>query len=383
MSRDLLVIAAIALMCILISPFYKEKRLIHTNDSPMLDVKSKTLTISRHTTIKTSNPKSIILMTDSFLPATVAGSEISAYETIKYLRARGHTVSIYVKKYSVVRYDNFPIYKYEPTNEICRNSIINSDVVLFQMSIGQERKSHESFEVVQLRKKPTYIFIHLMDSYDWLLQQKVGFPVIIVYNSRIIQDSLPTHYDNMRMIPYVDINKLIPNREFTRQNDVVTLINCNHNKGGDILIEIAKKLPNVQFLGIKGGYSNQLIESNKLANLEYMENQKDINVVLRKTGILIMPSKNETWGRTAVEAMASGIPVIHSQTPGLVECVGGAGIQCDQNDIDAWCQAIQHIIGDRAYREQLRQYGFKRVKEIEAEQVRGRQELALKMELQD
>ena len=349
----------------------------------MLHVTSSTIIIPRHTTIKTSNPKRIILMTDSFLPATVAGSEISAYETIKYLRARGHDVSIYVKKYTVRQYDKFPIYKYEPGNETCRNSIIDSDIVLFQMSIGHDRKSHESFEVVQLRKKPTYIFIHLMDSYDWLLQQKVGFPVIIVYNSRIIQDSLPTHYDNMRMIPYVDINKLIPNRQFTRQTDVVTLINCNKNKGGDLLIEIATKMPNVQFLGIKGGYSNQLIDSNKLANLEYMENQKDINVVLRRTGILIMPSKSETWGRTAVEAMASGIPVIHSQTPGLVECVGGAGIQCDQNDLDAWCQAIQHIIGDRAYREQLRQYGFKRVKEIEAEQVRGRQELALKMESQD
>ena len=93
-----------------------------------------------------------------------------------------------------------------------------------------------------------------------------------------------------------------------------------------------------------------------------------------------MPSNNETWGRTAVEAMASGIPVIHSESPGLVECVGGAGIQCDRIDVDGWCQSIRRILGDRAFREHLRQNGFKRVKEIEVEQIRGRQELARMIE---
>ena len=93
-----------------------------------------------------------------------------------------------------------------------------------------------------------------------------------------------------------------------------------------------------------------------------------------------MPSKNETWGRTAVEAMAAGVPVIHSESAGLVECVGGAGIMCMHDDIDAWAEAIQRITADKAYREQLRQYGFKRIEEIEKEQIRGREELARKID---
>ena len=111
-----------------------------------------------------------------------------------------------------------------------------------------------------------------------------------------------------------------------------------------------------------------------------MENQKDVKVIFKQIGILVMPSKNETWGRTAVEAMASGIPVIHSEAGGLVECVGGAGILCQRDDIGAWCDSINRIINDPAYRERLRQKGFKRVTEIEREQIRGRQELALKIE---
>jgi glycosyltransferase involved in cell wall biosynthesis len=62
-----------------------------------------------------------------------------------------------------------------------------------------------------------------------------------------------------------------------------------------------------------------------------------------------MPSKEETWGRTAVEAMSSGIPVIAAPTPGLRECCGDAAIFCDRGDIDAWISAIQKLRSDREY----------------------------------
>jgi hypothetical protein len=128
-------------------------------------------------------------------------------------------------------------------------------------------REYINLDTVKLRKKMTYIFIHVLNSYDWLLQQKVNFPITIVYNSRMTQDTIPSFYNNMRMIPYVDTSKLRLNKEFTMQNDVVTLINCNQNKGGEILVEIAKKMPDVQFLGVRGGYSNQIIE--KSTNLTY------------------------------------------------------------------------------------------------------------------
>ena len=108
--------------------------------------------------------------------------------------------------------------------------------------------------------------------------------------------------------------------------------------------------------------------------------RSDAAVVFKRIGILIMPSLKETWGRTAVEAMASGVVVIHSHAEGLVECVGGAGIACDRDDENAWVDAINKLQGDRAYKEQIRQRGFKRVKDIELLQDQGRQELARRIE---
>ena len=371
MTRSLLVLAAFATMFILLAPLYKESRLSnHKRPDPAV----KTTALSIHSTVKTDSPRTIILLSDSFLPVTIAGSELSGYETIKYLRSRGHKISIYVKTHKVDSFDNFPIFKYDKEDESCVNAILDADIVLYQMGSG-----YENMEIVKLRNNKTYIFIHMINSYPWLLQQKVRFPITIVYNSRTTQDTLPTFYDNMRMIPYVNTDEFKPIRSLTVQNNVVCLINCNKNKGGDILREIASKMSNVQFIGVKGGYSDQVFGGGP-ENLTYMENQKDIKIVMKKIGILIMPSKNETWGRTAVEAMSCGIPVIHSEAGGLVECVGGAGIQCYRDDLDSWCDAINSIISNPAYREQLRQKGFKRVADIEREQIRGRQELALKIE---
>jgi len=339
-------------------------------------IKKEPIHIQESTKItETKSPKTIVLLSDSFLPTTFAGSELSAYETIKYLRERGHIIKIFVKDHEVSEYDGFPIYKYDNKSSFCKQEIINTDLVFFQMY-----DKPENLEIVQHRTKPVYLFIHMVNSYPWLLQQKVSFPVSVIYNSHMTQDTLPTLHDNMRMIPYVDTNRFKSLRSQTIQNDIVCLINCNKNKGGELFKELALQMPDIQFLGVKGGYSDQMVDEDGPSNLTYIENQKDITVVFKKIGILVMPSKNETWGRTAVEAMASGVPVIHSEAPGLIESVGGAGIMCIHNDVDAWSDAIRRLVGDRAYRERLRHYGFKRVEEIEQEQIRGRRELAAKLE---
>jgi glycosyltransferase involved in cell wall biosynthesis len=357
----------LALVCILISPFYKtEIKRPERNEIIFVD---------KEVSIESESPKTIVLMSDSFLPTTFAGSELSAYETIKYLRARGHNVIIFIIGWKVPEYDGFKIYKYDQTNDFCKKSILECDALFFQMSGNPDR-----LDIVKERRKPVYIFIHIEGSYAWILQQRVSFPIIVVYNSHMTQDSLPTLHENMRMIPYVDTSKFKNLRINTIQNNTVCLINCNKNKGGELLKDLAIRMPNTQFLGVKGGYSKQVIDSKPPPNLTYIENQKDITVVFNKIGILIMPSVNETWGRTAVEAMSAGVPVIHSEAPGLVECVGGAGILCNHNDIDAWVSAIERLNGDRAFREQIRQNGFNRVRDIEEEQIRGRQELAMKIE---
>lgn len=369
MSRDLIGLAILAILCIVISPFYKKQEYTKPTVKP-LNIKD----IDIHIKSKTENPKNIVVLIGSFLPITVAGSEMSSYETIKYLRSRGHSIIIFVDKYKVNEYDGFKIYKYDQNDPFCISELEKCDIILFSLS-----EDPKNFELVSKVNKPTFLFIHIITEYHWILAHKVTFPLYIIYNSHMTQDNILTIHDNMRMIPYVNINQFKPLSSLTIHNNVVCLINCNPNKGADMFNTLAKRMSDVQFLGVKGGYSEQITD-NSIANLTYMETQSDIRVVFKQIGILLMPSKNETWGRTAVEAMASGVPVIHSESAGLVECMGGAGICCNRYDKDEWEAAIRRILGDPAYREHLRQNGFRRVKEIEIEQNRGRQELAVKIE---
>jgi glycosyltransferase involved in cell wall biosynthesis len=122
----------------------------------------------------------------------------------------------------------------------------------------------------------------------------------------------------------------------------------NENKGGMLLIQLAKALPDIQFQGIIGGYRKQIVYDG-LPNLRYLEHTTKIKDVYAETWVLIMPSKEETWGRTAVEAMSSGIPVIANPTAGLKECCGPAALYCERDDLDAWVQTLRRLKTDREF----------------------------------
>ena len=365
MSNELVGIAVLALVCILLTPYFKDTLNVYVEQPSRVFLKQEYA--------KTSNPKKIVIHSDSFLPKTYAGSEVSAYETIRYLRSRGHSISVMVNQYYYSEFDGFPIYKMDKNDEY--NIVKNCDFIFFQGT-----SSNGMLELAQKYKKSCYVFIHVVQDHNWIIQQKMPFPVTAVYNSDYTASENPTMYKHFKMIPYVDTDKFKPLRNYTSANTMVCLININRNKGSEVFYNLAKRMPNVQFLGVKGAYSKQDDEKEVPSNVLLIENQKDITVVFKRIGILIMPSLKETWGRTAVEAMASGVVVIHSHAEGLVECVGGAGILCDRDDEYAWVVAINKIQGDPAYKEQMRQRGFKRTKEIETLQDQGRQELAQRIE---
>jgi hypothetical protein len=368
MSRELFGIGILAVLCLALVPFYQQTKFVELKEKKQLQL------FQQPDTIKADSKKTIILTTFSFLPKTFAGSEISNFENLKYLQARGHEVRVYVEKWSVPEYKGLPLLKFDPSDPSCIQDILGCDV-LFNTIFDKKDYLSE----LGKRRKPVFAFVHIINVDPWVLQQKMPFPITICFNSHMTQEGQPTIHPNFMMIPYVNTKVFRQYRHLTIQNSSVCLINCNKNKGGEILVSLAKQMPNTQFLGIKGAYGDQVVDTS-LPNLKYLETQEDITKVIPKIGILIMPSRHETWGRTAVEAMAAGIPVIHSETGGLVECVAGAGIMCMHNDEAAWATAIERINGDRAFREQLRQRGFKRVEEIEIQQTQERQELARRVE---
>ena len=56
--------------------------------------------------------------------------------------------------------------------------------------------------------------------------------------------------------------------------------------------------------------------------------------------MLLLPSLHEGFGRTALEAMSAGVPVIASNRGAIPEVVGEAGLLLEPDDREGWIQAI-------------------------------------------
>jgi glycosyltransferase involved in cell wall biosynthesis len=76
---------------------------------------------------------------------------------------------------------------------------------------------------------------------------------------------------------------------------------------------------------------------------------------------LLLPSTYEGFGFPALEAMASGCPVLESDIPGLREVSGPGAMLLPADDVEAWAEAIRRIVADDALRSELRRCGAETV----------------------
>ena len=77
--------------------------------------------------------------------------------------------------------------------------------------------------------------------------------------------------------------------------------------------------------------------------------------LLPQADVFFLPSEYESFGLSALEAMACGVPVVCSDTGGLPEVVkhGETGILCKPGDIDAMAAALRGLLTDDARREEM------------------------------
>jgi glycosyltransferase involved in cell wall biosynthesis len=69
-----------------------------------------------------------------------------------------------------------------------------------------------------------------------------------------------------------------------------------------------------------------------------------LSAVLREASVLAVPSLAEGFGLPLLEAMASGVPVVHSDVPALVEVAGGAGVAVPRGDAAALAAGLRAVL---------------------------------------
>ena len=88
----------------------------------------------------------------------------------------------------------------------------------------------------------------------------------------------------------------------------------------------------------------------------------------RGASLFVYPSFYEGFGLPIIEAMASGVPVIASDTTSLPEVVGDAGALVNPYDVHGWKDAMIEVLKNEAIREGLSEKGLERAKLFSWEQ---------------
>ncbi|GDY31326.1 glycosyltransferase family 4 protein [Gandjariella thermophila] len=72
----------------------------------------------------------------------------------------------------------------------------------------------------------------------------------------------------------------------------------------------------------------------------------ELAATLHRATVLAAPSLAEGFGLPVLEAMAAGVPVVHSDAPALVEVAGGTGRIARRGDPDALAAALRAVVAE-------------------------------------
>lgn len=131
-------------------------------------------------------------------------------------------------------------------------------------------------------------------------------------------------------------------------------------KGFSDCIEILKRLQDIDvWLMIVGDGPEKTFLQHQAKNLPvvFTGQRTDIPDVLRLASLMLMPSRNEGLGLSAIEAQAAGVPVLAYATGGLKEVIAHnqTGILIPRGDINGLLQATRDLLTNTPKRAQFSQ----------------------------
>jgi glycosyltransferase involved in cell wall biosynthesis len=87
-------------------------------------------------------------------------------------------------------------------------------------------------------------------------------------------------------------------------------------------------------------------------------------VLYRSAEVFVFPSLYEGFGLPPLEAMASGTPVVTSNTSSLPEVTGGAAVLVDPYDVESIVDGVRRVLTDPSLAAELRRKGPLRAREF-------------------
>lgn len=103
----------------------------------------------------------------------------------------------------------------------------------------------------------------------------------------------------------------------------------------------------------------------------FLGNTSDIDRILCFTDLFLLPSESESFGLSALEAMAAGVPVVSSNAGGLSEVneEGVSGYLCPIGDVQTMAEKAIYILSDKGRLAQFKQNARKVAARFDEEKI--------------
>jgi glycosyltransferase involved in cell wall biosynthesis len=295
-------------------------------------------------------------MLHAYAPVHNAGAEWAAHGLLRELAARGHEVDVLLSQPGGVslgyEIDGVQVHSYRGKNDPMRwmRGDDRAHVIVTHLENTQRASILAEMNAIPV--------VHLLHNTfeltkTWMVS---GKPSLVVYNTDWMRSDVAGWWEFQRgdrpMPPGITIRPPVHMADYrTTPGDRITLINLTEEKGARVFYALAQRMPRRKFLGVVGGYGEQIVRTD-LQNVEIVQHTAGYDMakqVYSRTKVLLAPSVYESYGRVAVEAMCSGIPVIAHPTPGLKESLGAAGTFAERTDLPAWEAAITRLTSAKAF----------------------------------
>jgi hypothetical protein len=293
-----------------------------------------------------AKPLKIVARVHAMPPEHNAGAEHMLVSMLRPLVERGHDVSVWLSRYGKAHeeydYRGIKVVPLESRLDF-PTAVKRSDVLLAHLETVPSTAS-----LARGWGKPLIVVCHNTHR-PTFRDAAAGGTALAVYNSQWMEREAELFFAEYPKSVQPESSLIVRPPVFadeyrTKPGKAITLINCNPEKGGKVLDALARRMPDQQFIAVRGAYGEQVLPD--LPNVEIVEHVSGEDMrekVYARTRVLLMPSSYESWGRAGVEGLASGIPVVAHPTPGLTESLGEAGIFVDRNDVAGYEAVLRKL----------------------------------------
>ncbi len=184
----------------------------------------------------------------------------------------------------------------------------NPDVV-----IGQQWATQEASSWATTLRRPFVMLVHGPGQFEHFHPHCD----LVIFNSEVEHRRAS---DALGPAPAMVVHPPVFCSDYATAGDghLVTFAGRGAIKGGDVALDVARALPDVSFLFVTDDEMGTVP-----GNVELQPGTRDMKSVYARTKLLLVPSREESYGRVAIEAAMSGIPSVVSDLAGLREATAG------------------------------------------------------------